>query len=336
MREIISKKTGLFKNKEILLYKLTNKNGVTVEVINYGATLISFSIPDYNEVLRNVLLRYENIEDYFSDSNYLGATIGRFANRISNASFIMDEQSYTLDRNDEKNCNHGGFSGFNQKIFKSKIEDNKVVMLAESYDGEGGFPGNVQLTVSYSLSDKDELCIDYSVSTDKKTPINITNHAYFNLSNENDILNHQLKVESNSYLQTDNDFVPTGVHKYIDRSPGFDFRKFTKFNSNMQLKNEKIKGYNTCYIVDERNNNIKKLATLKSDIFNIGIEVYSTMPGVMIYTGDYLSGTHQPFSGVSLEAQYFPDSPNNLNFPESIAYPHKDWKERIIYRFINY
>ena len=334
IQEIGSKKVGVYRDKEIYLYKLTNKNGVSIEITNYGATLVSFYVPDINGSLRNIVLGYKNIEDYFSDVIYLGATIGRYANRISGASFNMDGSTYILDKNDGENCNHGGFSGFNKKIFKSEILDNNVVMVAESHDGEGGFPGNIQLTVSYHLSDEDELHIDYKVTTDSKTPINITNHAYFNLSGEESILNHQLKIESETYLETDNDFLTTGVIKVVSQNTGFDFREFTKIQSNMQLKNEMIKGYNTYYISDEKNNNLKKLATLKSDVTEISLEVYSTMPGVMLYTGDYLSGVHQPFSGVSLEAHYFPDSPNKASFPESVASREKEWQEKVIYRFL--
>ena len=180
MHKIVAKKAHAAGEKDIYLFHLTIGRGVCVEIINYGATIVSIGIP-VNGILKEIVLGYEKIENYFSDTAYLGATIGRFANRISGAVFRMDGKIYQLDKNDGDHCNHGGFEGFNRKVFDWKIEDNKLILFAMSKDGEAGFPGNVILTVSYSLSGDNELIMDYTVTADQKTPVNITNHAYFNL-----------------------------------------------------------------------------------------------------------------------------------------------------------
>lgn len=334
MGKIESEVFGFFEGQAIQLFRLINERGCRVEIIGYGATIKSINVPDENGKMDNIVLGYETFEDYLAGTSYLGATIGRFANRISNASFGMDGKLYSLDKNDGRNCNHGGFSGFDKKVFKCEVEEGQLSMVAESSHGEAGFPGNIALSVTYRLTDKNELFIDYRVSTDQKTPVNITNHAYFNLSGEETILNHRLKIESDRVLESDHDFLPTGTAMDVRNSPGFDFREFNGVGEAMNLKNEKIKGYNSYFIAREDNNVLKKLATLKSDKKSRSVEIFSTMPGIMVYTGDYLSGLHRPFSGISLEAHYYPDSPNWPHFPQGIYAVGNRWKETILYRIV--
>lgn len=330
--KIESEKFGIIDGEVVHLFRLFNNKKMSVEVISYGATIKSINVPDEKGKIENIILGYDTLENYLSDTNYLGATIGRYANRISNATFVMDGKSYSLDKNDGLNCNHGGFSGFNKKLFDYKIEDGKLVLTVESPDGEGGFPGNIVFTVTYQLTDENELFIDYHVSTDKKTPVNITNHAYFNLSGEETILNHRLRIESDRVLESDDHFLPTGAYINVENNPGFDFREFKVISENMSLKKEKIKGYNSYFILEKNERSLKKLAALKSEKSNRYVEVFSTMPGIMIYTGDYLSGFYQPFSGISLEAHYYPDSPNRPYFPRNIYAEGDSWKETIMYR----
>lgn len=335
MSKIESEEFGVMKEQNISLFKLINRRGIYIEIISYGATIKSINIPDEKGEFENIILGYDRLEDYLFDKNYLGATIGRCANRVSNASFVMDGKPYSLDKNDGLNCNHGGFSGFNKKIFDHKIENNKLILSAESEDGEGGFPGNITLTVMYELTDDNELYIDYHVSTDKKTPVNITNHAYFNLSGEGTILNHQLKIESDKILEFDDNFLPTGVIIDVEKNRVFDFREFKVISENMNLKKEKIRGYNSYFISRNNERDLIKLATLKSEKRKRYLEVFSTMPGIMLYTGDYLSGHHKPFSGISLEAHYYPDSPNWPHFPQGIYTEGTNWKETIMYRIVD-
>ena len=321
--------------RSVRLFKLINREGLCVEIINYGAVIKSICLPESNGVSENIVLGYDRIEDYFSDTHYLGATIGRYANRISNASFRMGTQQYQLDKNDGENCNHGGFSGFHTKLFDCITWGDKLILRAESADGEGGFPGNVVLSVTYHLSEENELLMNYHLSTDQRTPVNITNHTYFNLSGEETILHHQLLVEADQLLETDENFLPTGRIWKVDDNPGFDFREYREIGRMMQRKQEKIKGYNSYFIAREKNRGLKKMATLKSEKSQRCVTVFSTMPGIMLYTGDYLSGNHAPFSGVCLEAHYFPDTPNQPSFPQGIFAEEDNWRETIVYRFQN-
>ena len=334
MCKIESEEFGVIDGQVIRLFRLINNKELCVEIISYGATIKSINIPDEKGEIENIILGYDTLEGYLSDNNYLGATIGRYANRISDASFVMDGKSYFLDKNDGTNCNHGGFSGFNKKLFGHKIEDEILILSVESEDGEGGFPGNMILTVTYQLTDKNELFIDYHVSSDKKTPVNITNHAYFNLSGKETILDHQLRIESDKVLVSDDNFLPTGAYIDAKNNPGLDFREFKVLGENMSLKKEKIKGYNSYFISRNTERGLSRLATLKSEEPNRYVEIFSTMPGIMIYTGDYLSGLYRPFSGISLEAHYYPDSPNWPHFPQGIYAEGDNWKETIMYRIV--
>lgn len=334
MGKIEVKKESLYEGTPIYLFRLSNQNGLTVEVLNLGATLKSFYLPAVNGKQENVVLGYDRIENYFADRNYLGATIGRFANRISGASFTMDGQSYLLDKNDGDNCNHGGFSGFNRKIFESRINGDELIFRATSFDGEGGFPGNMELTVKYYLNGNNELHISYSATADRKTPVNFTNHAYFNLSGYETILNHQLKIEADRFLQTDDQFLPTGDILDVNDHPAFDFRQFRVIGENMQLKHEKITGYNHYYIAKKTNGELNKRATLRCEKQRRSLEVFSTMPGIMIYTGDYLSDIYTPFSGISMEAHNYPDSLNKPHFPQNTFASRNGWSETIMYHMI--
>ncbi|MEN6324399.1 MAG: aldose epimerase family protein [Proteiniphilum sp.] len=334
MGKIESEEFGRVGAQIVYLFRLVNDLGTNIEIISYGATIKSINRPDGKGKIQNIVLGYETLEDYLSDNNYIGATIGRYANRISNASFSIDGKTCFLDKNDGNNCNHGGFCGFNKKLFSHKIEKDKLVLFVESADGEGGFPGNMMLTITCQLTDKNELFVDYDVSADKKTPVNITNHSYFNLSGEKTILNHQLKIESDSVLEFDDHFLPTGNVIDVSKNPGFDFRQFKEIAKNMNLKREKIIGYNSYFIAREEKEVLKKLVTLRSEKSGSGVEVFSTMPGIMIYTGDFLSGVHLPFSGIGLEAHYYPDSPNRHHFPQKFCECDRNWKETIMYRLI--
>lgn len=335
MGKIEIEKKCLYKGTPIYLFRLINRNGLVVELINLGATIKSIYLPCSRAEQYDIVLGHDKVENYFLDDNYLGVTIGRFANRISGATFIMDEQTYQLDKNDGDNCNHGGFSGFNRKIFESYINSDEVSMRAISFDGEGGFPGNMELIVTYHLTDENELCICYSITSDRKTPANFTNHAYFNLSREESILNHQLKIEADQFLQSDDHFLPTGRVLDVNNYPGCDFREFRKISDNMQLKKEKITGYNHYFIGRTNKKEFSRIATLSSKDQGLGLEIYTTMPGIMIYTGDYLSGKYRSFSGISMEAHHYPDFLNKLEFPQNIFIGgDTTQKEYITYRII--
>lgn len=315
---------------DVILFHLQNKNGSYAEVCNYGATLISLVVPDATGEMNNIILNYTDIEDYFTDTNYVGSTIGRFANRIANARFELDGEMYLLDKNDGENSNHGGYKGFNTRVFSHEIKDDRLILSYISQHGEGGFPGTLNFSVSYSFSDDNQLKIEYKADTDKKTVFNPTCHAYFNLSGGDDlILSHELRVLADYYLETKDDFIPTGVIKPVKDS-AFDFTEYQEIQSLMPLKNEVLPGYNT-YFISNSEATMKHLASLRERNPGITIDVYSTMPGIQIYTGDYLSKPHRPLSGICLEAQFFPDDPNQAHFKASILNAGKTVKHSICF-----
>ncbi len=320
-------------NDSIVLFRLKNKMGSFIEVLNYGATLISVVVPDKNKNYRNVVLKYDGISDYFSDKNYLGCTIGRVANRISFAKYQLGCKTFYLDKNDGMHCNHGGFSGLHKKIFNYDIQGDEIILYTESHDGEGGFPGNVRIRVSYSFSDQNEIIIKFKAETDGETPINLTNHTYFNFSFDNNILNHRLKIESEEFLEMSEDFIPTGKILSIKENPAYHFDGKKTIGDLMKQKNEFINGYNVYFIAKEKSKQIKKIATLREEKSGIEMSVLSTMPGCVLYTGDYLSYPFIPFAGLCLEAQYYPDAPNHKDFPAIFLKPGKIWEETIIYSF---
>jgi aldose 1-epimerase len=202
---------GFYNNKEIFVFRLTNIHGSYVEVLNYGAIVKSIVVPDRYGALASVILGYPTIQGYLADVAYIGATIGRFSNRISNASFSIGNEHYQLDKNDGVNNNHSGYNGFNKKVFDFVLEGNKVIFALTSPDGEGGFPGNLNVKVSYEWTEENKLVIDYFAETDKPTPANFTNHVYFNLSgNEETIHNHKLLIKAGYMLESTAEYIPTG------------------------------------------------------------------------------------------------------------------------------
>jgi aldose 1-epimerase len=317
--------------KEIVLFRLENASGVSAELMNYGAALVSFAVPGERGQDENIVLRYERIEDYFSDPFYLGATVGRFANRISQAQFRLNGKVYSLDQNDGNNSNHGGFKGFHSRIFDCGIQGEQVVFSCESPDGEGGFPGRLCFSVAYSLSGENELNIEYRAVSDRATIFNPTNHAYFNLSGKSGtILDHELKIHAGNYLETNREFIPTGKIRPLT-DPAFDFRDYREISRLMPLKSEVLPGYNT-YFTGSSGSNFRLLASLRHRLSGRKLEVSSTMPGIQVYTGDYLSSPFRAFAGIALEAQFYPDAPNHAHFPSTVLGPGKEMKERIGYK----
>ncbi|MDR1121350.1 MAG: galactose mutarotase [Dysgonamonadaceae bacterium] len=319
-------------DREIVLIRLQAANGSYAEISNYGATLVSWYVPDKTGELENIILSYHKIEDYFSDAFYLGATVGRFANRISRAQFDLNGTTYYLDKNDGNNSNHGGFNGFNSRIFDYEMRGNQLLLSCQSPDGEGGFPGNIQVSVIYSLSDENELSIEYQAISDQTTLFNPTNHAYFNLSGKaGTILDHELKVYADYYLQSNDEFLPTGTIRPLS-DPAFDFRAYRKIADLMPLKKEILPGYNTYFIARSSEKTLKRLASLRESQSGRCLDVYSSMPGVQIYTGDYLSYPFHAFAGIALEAQFYPDAPNHSHFLPAVLYRDEQIRHTIQYK----
>jgi aldose 1-epimerase len=339
--EISVKKWGSYKNKQVYLFKLRNDDGAYIELTNYGATLVSAFVPDKKGELYSPVLGFASLQGYLDDTCYIGSTIGRYANRIGNAQFPMDNKIYRLDANENGNYNHGGIGGFNTKVFSYELSADGICFSLISYDGENGFPGNLDFKVTYSWNNSGELKIHYQAVSDKNTVANFTNHAYFNLNPcGGNILDHKLTVFSNHVVETDNEFIPTGF-----------IRPAGALRLNGELVRAKIKvsergvleGLNNCYILDDKKEGtIKLAASLWSPTTEKGINVYTDYPSLMIYTGDFLLSTHRghneieynSFSGLCMECQYYPDSPNHSHFPSTILKRDEIYDKTIIYKFI--
>lgn len=323
---------------EIQLFRIIHESGAYIEVTNFGATWVSAVIPDKNGQLQDVILGYDNLSGYLSDTAYLGSTIGRFANRIGNAQFVLKGKTYKLDRNDGINTNHGGFSGFNRKVFDYRIVGNEVIFSLVSPDGEGGFPGNLSLEVCYAFSDDLTVTIRFSAQSDEDTCLSLTNHAYFNLSSKENILDHILHIPTTKMLVTDKFFIPTGEFVQVDHT-AFDFSLPKPIGRNIFDDNEQLsdnKGYNHCYVLKENSDECKLAAVLADPETGRQLTVYTTKPAVLLYSAGFLGSDvagktgycYYPYAGVCLETQFFPDFPNHPEFPDFVlrkggSYEHK-------------
>ncbi len=315
---------------------LLSGNGSYIELTNYGARWIAAWVPDAKGHLSNVLLGYSHISDYLDDSFYLGATIGRFANRIAHAQFEIDGVTYHIDRNDGANCNHGGLCGLHQKVWQTKLLPDGVAFYTTSNDGEGGWPGNVEFRVEYHWSDDMQLSVCHRAATDQKTWINLTNHAYFNLTGDSNtrIDNHQLHIPSDTILETTADFVPTGKRVPVQDSP-FDFQNMRPIGQFLQTDNDQLRwnrGYNHCYLLsDNGESKLKHAATVYEPSTTRTLKVYTDLPSVLFYSAGYIPN---PTTGLCLEAQYYPDTPHHPHFPQGcLLSPGQEYLHHIVYCF---
>lgn len=327
MTNVISKEDwGIHENQNVFLYRIKNSTGAYVELTNFGASIVAVVVPDRHGHPDNVVLGFPHLNGYINDHCYVGATIGRYANRIAFAGFDLDGHHYALEPNDGRHTNHGGIAGFHKRVFDVTVHDDAIFFHLTSTDGDGGFPGNLRLTVVYQWSEANELHIHYEAISDKKTILNVTNHAYFNLSGgKTDIADHRLQVSAFHVLETTADYIPTGV---LTPCPNPSFSQ--------------IKGLNHCYVLNEAaQNRLKKAALLHDADSGRALEVYTTYPGLMVYSGDFLSSDipgharlpYRPFDGICLECQYFPDSPNHPDFPSTVLDIDAVYNEQILYKF---
>lgn len=330
--------------REVVLVRITNESGSYIELTNYGATWVSAFVPDSNGQMDDVILGYPSLEGYISDSCYIGSTIGRFANRIGSAHFSIGEQEYKLETNDGLNTNHGGLSGFNKKLWNFTLFNSGICFSLFSPDGEGGYPGNLFVEVCYHFSEDNQVTINYKGESDKRTYLNLTNHAYFNLSGEKSVLNHYLMIPSNTILDTTKDYIPTGQFRDIRNSP-FDFTSPVKLGARIFEKEVQLewnRGYNHCYVLNQNDSKGLALAAILSDpVSGRELEVQTTLPSVLAYTGNYLEtsiqgkkgANYDPYEGVCIEAQFFPDTPNHSQFPSCLIFPGNIYQEVIVFTF---
>jgi aldose 1-epimerase len=330
------------------LFILTNKNQAEAAFTNHGARILSLRVPDQLSNLRDVVVGFGSVESYQQSSErYFGATIGRYGNRIAKGKFQLDGKEYSIFINNSPNALHGGKKGFQDVVWDAKqLNEHTLAFTYLSKDMEEGFPGNLQVKVIYSLSDDNELIINYEASTDKKTIVNLTNHAFFNLNGEGsgNILDHTLQINAEQYTPVDSTLIPLGEIASVAGSP-FDFRKSLRIgerinDNNIQLKYGK--GYDHNYVLNPgKNGEMKAAATVRGDKSGIVMEVFTQEPGLQFYSGNFMKskntfkgGTNDDFrTAFCLETQHFPDSPNQPHFPSTILKPGELYKTKTIYKF---
>ena len=330
------------------LYTLTNKNGVEVGVMTYGAIVTKIRTPDRKGQFADVVLGFDTFDGYLTKEPYFGAVVGRYGNRIAKGHFKLDGKDYKLAVNNGPNALHGGLKGFDKVVWTAQpLNDNAVELTYLSKDGEEGYPGNLTVKVKYTLTDANEVQIDYSATTDKTTVTNITNHSYFNLSGagNGDILGNLLQLNASRFTPVDAGLIPTGVLKPVAGTP-FDFLKPTTIGARIdQAGDEQIKfggGYDHNWVIDNPKLGELAVAAVVTDPSSGRVlEVSTTQPGVQFYTGNFLDGTNTGKGGkvynkraaLCLETQHFPDSPNHPAFPTTTLKPGETMTSRTVWKF---
>ncbi|HEY3405855.1 MAG TPA: aldose epimerase family protein [Ohtaekwangia sp.] len=334
--------------KEVKLYTLKNKNGVEMSVINYGGIIVSLKAPDKQGNFADVVLGYDSLSQYVKSNPFFGALIGRYGNRIAKGKFSLDGKTYTLAANNGVNHLHGGPKGYDKVFWNIEVlpDSSSLKLTYASADGEEGYPGNLNAEVVYTLNDSNELRIDYKATTDKKTIVNLTQHTYFNLSGNgvNDILSHQLMMASDKFLPVDKTLIPTGELKAVAGSP-FDFNTLTTIGTRINDKNEQLAfggGYDHCWVLNNyTKGSVRKVAELYEPQSGRVVEVSTDEPGLQFYSGNFLDGTltgkggtvYKYRTGLCLETQHYPDSPNQPAFPSVVLNPGETYQTTTIYKF---
>ena len=336
-------------SEEVKCFALKNKNGTVAEIIDYGATLTRFLVPVGADSMTNIVLGFDNIEQYQKESPYFGSTVGRVANRIARGEFELDSKSYKLAINNGPNTLHGGLKGFDKRIWTAEPFENGsergVLFKYTSVDLEEGFPGKMSVAVKYTLDDDDRLRLDYEATTDKPTPVNLTNHSYFNLAGAGhaDILSHELTLHADTYLPVDQNLIPTGSVAKVGGTP-MDFKTATAIGAHI---NNVDGGYDHNYIIQQNASSPNPdsspvlAAEVREPKSGLRLLMFTTEPGVQFYSGNFLDGTiigiggaYKKHSGFCLEAQHFPDSVHHPAFPNTILRPGDVYKQKTIYQVI--
>ncbi len=337
-------------NKQVLLYNLKNKNGLHCQITNFGARLVSLMVPNKENGAVDVVLGLESIDEYQKDDKYLGAIVGRFANRIANGKFAIDGETYSLETNNGPNSLHGGEKGFDKVVWEAKpfLFENGEEAIELTYfskDGEEGFPGNLQVKVSYTLTHANEIKITYWANTDAKTLINLTNHTYFNLKGvgEGTIESHDLLINADYFTPTNRDSIPTGEILSVSNTP-LDFKTINTIGARINedyIALKQANGYDHNWVLNKEISKLSWAATVSDDVTGIELKVFTTEPGVQFYTGNFLDGQDKGKkskpnafrSGFCIEAQHYPDSPNQDSFPSTVLNPGETYTQTTIYQF---
>ena len=331
------------------LFTLKNSKGVEAEITNYGGIVVSLKVPDRNHRLDDVVLGFADLDSYRRKHPYFGALVGRYANRIAKGAFALEGKTYKLAVNNGENSLHGGLVGFDKRVWDAKSQSAAAGPALEltyiSKDGEEGYPGNLAVKVIYTLTENNELKIDYTATTDKTTVINLTNHNYFNLAGEGSstILGHELILNADRFTPVGATQIPTGELRKVADSP-FDFRTPFKIGARIDSKDEQLQvgmGYDHNFIINDYDGSLRSAAKVYEPTSGRTLEVLTTEPGVQFYSGNNLDGSlvgksgkkYQRRFGFCLEAQHFPDSPNKPEFPSVVLKPGQTYHQTTIYRF---
>jgi aldose 1-epimerase len=329
------------------LYTLTNAGGIEARIMTYGGTVVSLKAPDRNGKLADIVLGYDELKGYLKNSPYFGAIIGRYGNRIAKGAFTLNGKRYTLPKNDGENTLHGGVKTFDKVVWRAKeIKTKDGVGLSLNYlskDGEEGFPGNLAVTVVYTLTNRNELKIDYRATTDKTTVVNLTHHSYFNLAGEGSILNHEMMINAARFTPVDSGLIPTGELRAVKGGP-MNFTKPAVIGARIDEQDEQLalgRGYDHNWALNRSKNRLALAARAYDPASGRTMEVYTTEPGIQFYTGNFLDGSitgkggqvYKKRYGFCLETQHFPDSPNKPAFPSTELKPGQVYQTTTVYKF---
>lgn len=336
--------------KAVDIYTLTNSSGVEAKIMTYGGAVVSLNVPDKNGKLADVVLGFDSIADYEAHRSFFGALIGRYANRIAKGKFSLGGKQYSLAINNGENHLHGGIKGYNRVVWMAKPSTDAAGANLEltylSPDGEEGYPGTLNVKVTYTLTEKNELKIVYSATTDKDTVVNLTNHSYFNLAGagSGDILSHRMMLNADRFTPTDSGSIPIGELRKVKGTP-FDFTKPTAIGARINQDDEQLKfgsGYDHNFVLNKKTaGELSLAATVYEPASGRVMEVFTTEPGVQFYSGNYLDGAIKGKNGQEyprrsafcLEAQHFPDSPNKPQFPTTELKKGQKYSQTTIYKF---
>ena len=338
---ITSENWGTVNSSTVYLYTLTNSNGVSAKITNFGGIIVEYNAPDKNGQMENIALGLSNLDDYLAGHPSLGCIVGRFANRIGGAKFILDDTEYTLAANNGKNHIHGGIKRFSDKVWDASVSSDEqsatLSLVCTADDMEEGYPGNMTVSVDYVLNNDNELQIRYSAVTDKPTVVNLTNHCYFNLSGcKKDVLDNQVKVYADTYTPADDESIPTGEIAQVEGTP-FDLRQWTVIRDRLT---DLPRGYDNNFCVKGTPEYPALAAELYDPESGRLLQTYTTEPGVQFYTACNLDGkkkspkgiAYTSFMGACFEAQHYPDSPNKPDFPSTVLRPGETYKQVTIYK----
>jgi aldose 1-epimerase len=330
----------------INVFGLTNAGGMQAEISNYGGTVLSLTAPDRDGRFDDVVLGHDSITTYFNSGSYFGALIGRYANRIAHGRFALEGQTYELARNDGPHHLHGGLRGYDKVVWV--VEDQAPQHLAMRYrspDCEEGYPGNLEVQVTFSLTDTNDLVLDYLAITDRPTPVNLTHHSYFNLAGHGNgnVLGHIMQINADTFTPVSAELIPTGEVRSVAGTP-FDFRIPTSIGSRINDDDEQLRhgrGYDHNFVLNGERDASRLAARVMEPTTGRMLEIFTTHPGLQFYSGNFLAEAERgkqgvfygKHSGFALETQHFPDSPNHSNFPDTVLRPAAEYRERTIYRF---